>query len=1130
MDEEACLRSLSFAEIYARESIIERAVQNSGNWLLESQNFHDWIQRTRLQEHRGFFWIQGNPGSGKSTLMKKIYSHVKASPQDPSSVLAAFFFNARGNELEKSPTGLFRTLLHKLCQRISALRNLVVKTYVEKCRLTNSGWQWQLSELKELLGSVVASSVLGKRRLLLFVDAVDECDHAATQSVIQFFENLTNSSISEGSKFNICLSSRYWPIFRVRNCFIAKVELENKGDISSYIEEHLGIPQVNKEELEVLGLLRTEIQKRAKGTFLWVVLVIRELLNASVAGATLGELRSIVENVPPDLCEFYQHQLQSTKNEDRDRMLRLLQLVFYAKKRLSAKELRYALAFGCKAYSSYEEWSQSSEYVRSDEQMEKRVREHSKGLVEVAQLPGVARSVVQFVHQSVIDFLAADGFTFLRDNKERTHSADGHEFFKNACLNYLSIKDFEAISIVDINVNDVFGSRNEWSQLEVAHPFLRYTVHYLFPHAAQAERHGISQDCFRAHICSDRECFERWRCLHDAILYESPRQGIKARPLHILAQYGLLKKDVVEKEMSIDIVGGAYQSALAAACCNGHQDAVKILLDFGADPSFVTRPQSMYYMDPMSPLDWAFKNQDLPVLRLLLNNQRRVFTLRERLNVLTLISDEKPHSDHLKAVLALLFPEVTFPNTVFDDLRVLACDYSPRVLSFILDKLDDSILHEESLWRTLLSDSSDNDDAMKIVTALLDRGGRVKITGALVKCLRNVISAGQVFSLLLDYCDVEVSEDLLISLCAFENSAQIVRTFWARGVVGDGFLSFNSQQLLLALEFGNAETAAFFLLHQASNTPADETLKSAMRNFLHAKEVTPLLLGHLDPEYIDEQAIITALKHSRHGSDLIRLLQSRRSNLPFSEAALEVAVSQQRPEVVKTILKGLTGVRITEQILTAAATNGRKEAGEMIDLLLHHDPAIRIREPTVIATIGNWYQSRTLLQAFYKHEISLPCTDLIVSQAATVIGGLDALDIILKHEYNARISRSMVMRAMQAEFAAALVAVMLHHDHTIVIDEEHLIAAASSRYDPRTIFAFLQTKGKLGNTNPTSDIINSGPAKRRRISPRSLPRITRKVIDAAFIGNEDDAKLPLLELFLEWGLITQAELDDRHNY
>ena len=1099
--------------------------------------------------------------------MKKIYSHVEASPQDASSVLAAFFFNARGNELEKSPIGLFRTLLHKLCQRISALRDLVVKTYVAKCKLLNTGWQWQLGELKELLANVVTSSFLRKRNLLLFVDALDECDLAATQSVIQFFEDLTSSSVTEGTKFKICLSSRYWPIFRIRNCFVARVELENGGDINRYIEKHLDLPQVYEDGFEVLDLLRNEIRKRAKGTFLWVVLVIQELLNASVAGATLGELRSIVQNVPPDLGEIYQRQLQSTKGEDRGRMLRLLQLVFYAQRPLSPTELRYALAFGCKSYSSYAEWSQSSEYVRSDDQMEKRVREHSKGLVEIAQLPGedaysqapvkLGEFVVQFVHQSVIDFLTAGGFSFLRDSEERTHSADGHEFFKNACLNYLSIKDFEAISIVDLRVNFQFRYRSDGPQLKAAHPFLEYMVQYLFLHAAQAEQHGIAQDSFRAHICSDRECFERWRCLHDAVVHinKHDAQGPRARPLHVLAQYGLVKGDVAEREKNIDIAGGIYGSALVAACWGGHHDSVKILLDFGADPKFNNRDQvrlheNWFYEwhESMAPLYCAISRQALPVLRLLLNNQRSTFTLRERLELSMLINEKQSHSDHLEAVLALLFPEIAFPDSAIDDLWELGLKGSstlgpplarvltPRVFSFLLDKFDGSIVHEERLWRIVFSGTVPN--IMNKTRALLDRGGRVRITDAIVKCLRNVrpvsegTEVGEVFSLLLEHCNVQVSEDLLISLCAFEDSAQVVRTFKARGIVGDSFDSFTSQQLLLALRFGSAETAAFFLQHQAGNTAPDEMFQSAMRNFDYGEQVTLLLLGHLDLDCINEQATIMASENNHQGGNLIEMLHNRPSSPAFSEATLEVAVREQDANVVKLVLEGLKGVKVTEQILTAATANHKiikpgTGADEIIELLLHHSPNIRIQESTVGAAIRNEFKGFRILQALCKHEKPPLCTEFIVSCAATVDHGPDALDLILKHEHNAKISSSMIMMAMKANPAAALISVMLSQDHTIVMNEEHLIAAASNRYDPRTIFALLQTKGKLANTNPTSNIINSGPAKRRRVSPRSLPHITSKVIEAAFSNPDEAAKLLLLELFLEWGLITQAEFDDR---
>lgn len=1140
-DEEACLRSLSFTEIYARESIIEPAVQDTGRWLLESQDFHDWIQRKRLEEHRGFFWIQGNPGSGKSTLMKKAYSHVKARPQDPSSVMAAFFFNARGNEIERSPTGLFRTLLHTLCQRISALRNLVVKSYVEKRRLLSFDWQWQFGELKEFLAGVVKSSVLGQRSVLLFVDALDECDLSATQSVIHTFEDLASSSLSEGTHFSICLSSRYWPQFRIQHCFIARVELENKNDIVTYVQKALESTQID-EDLQLHADLRAEILSKAKGTFLWVVLVVRELLNSSTAGATLGELRDIVQRVPPDLDQFYQHQLQSTKGADRERMLRLLQLVFYAQRALSPTELRYALAFGSGAYASYAEWSQSGEYIRSDEQMEKRIREHSKGLVEVAQLPqddqnphdtygihprdsaSLSKAVVQFIHQSVRDFLTADGFSFLRDNRWPTPSADGHEFMKMTCLNYLRSKEIEAIVMVDIKVSAQFDSRSQRSNLVAGYPLLGYVVEYIFPHAAQAEQHGVSQDGFRTFMCSNIQgCFERWRCLNDLVGL-GPRQGPGARPIHILAQYGLLTRDIAEKERNVDIAGGTYGSALVAACWGGHQDAVQILLELGADPKL--RILNSYHrvrsIDSLVPFSFAIDRQDLPVLRQLLNDRRSSLTLQEKLRLAGLIEYETPH---LEAMLALLFPEAIFPDSAMRDLCAAASSTTTRVLSFLLQKSENSIVHEEILWYRVLSGG---DDEMGKTRTLLDRGGRVKITRAIVACLPKRHGSGrarEALSLLLEYCEAEMTEDLIDSISYMEDSSQIIRKFEEAGYrLGP----FTPTQLLRALQSGTAESAAFFLQRRDGNPSVNEMLDSALSNWKNGEEVTRLLLGYLNPDHINEQAIITALENFHWGGQLVRLLYSRRSSLTFSGAALAVAVRLQRSNVVEFILERCECVRITEKLLIAATTNFlSNETPKTVNLLLSHDPDVCVQESTVIAAIQYGVQVVEIMDVFCKHGKPLLCTQNVVAAAAKHEKGPRILDTILQQDRDAKISSSMVTMAMRAERGAALISVMLHHDHTIGIEEEHLIAAASSRYDPSLIFAFLQSKGKVDDADTASDIFNAGPAKRRRVAHKQSPRISTNVINAAFSNSNKGARRQLLILFLEWGIITKTEYENR---
>ena len=95
-------------------------------------------------------------------MILKAYPHFKAHSVDPSSMLAAFFFKVIGSEVEKSPTGLFRTLLHMICQRKPVFRALVVEKYVEKSDLLQPGWEWHYSEMKVLLKSVVTAYILGQ--------------------------------------------------------------------------------------------------------------------------------------------------------------------------------------------------------------------------------------------------------------------------------------------------------------------------------------------------------------------------------------------------------------------------------------------------------------------------------------------------------------------------------------------------------------------------------------------------------------------------------------------------------------------------------------------------------------------------------------------------------------------------------------------------------------------------------------------------------------------------------------------------------------------------------------------------------------------------------------------------------
>ncbi|KAH6881171.1 hypothetical protein B0T10DRAFT_411340, partial [Thelonectria olida] len=59
-----CLKSLSFKEEKSRYYHIHSA-KDTCEWLLEDSQYQAWMNKPR-----GLFWIKGNPGAGKSVLMK----------------------------------------------------------------------------------------------------------------------------------------------------------------------------------------------------------------------------------------------------------------------------------------------------------------------------------------------------------------------------------------------------------------------------------------------------------------------------------------------------------------------------------------------------------------------------------------------------------------------------------------------------------------------------------------------------------------------------------------------------------------------------------------------------------------------------------------------------------------------------------------------------------------------------------------------------------------------------------------------------------------------------------------------------------------------------------------------------
>src|ERR1700722_20245202 len=128
-----------------RVNNIANATDGTCEWLVTNLSYLEW-----LQARSGLLWIKGKPGAGKSTLMK----YALRQEGHDQTIIASFFFNARGSQLERTPLGLYRSILHQLLRFAPYQLCRLAKIYKERCQTrgkVRKEWEWHEGELKDQL-------------------------------------------------------------------------------------------------------------------------------------------------------------------------------------------------------------------------------------------------------------------------------------------------------------------------------------------------------------------------------------------------------------------------------------------------------------------------------------------------------------------------------------------------------------------------------------------------------------------------------------------------------------------------------------------------------------------------------------------------------------------------------------------------------------------------------------------------------------------------------------------------------------------------------------------------------------------------------------------------------------------
>ncbi|CAI7677649.1 unnamed protein product, partial [Penicillium manginii] len=576
------LRSLAFPQMLARRDNIELCHMNTCQWILELDEYRSW-----KNQPCGLLWIKGKPGAGKSTLMVFLHDRLKESQDGIHGITRLdFFFTARGTEMQRTPLGMFRSLLNQIFDRDSTIRPRVREIYEQRCRQFGGErkWEWPQIILEELLATAILASA-NDQHVIIFVDALDEAGAESAQKLAAYFHRLVDRADKKKLTLQVCISCRHYPIVESAQTVAIHVEDHNQDDIATYIKDMLLETELGDiSSQEIKEVLAEELTQHAKGVFQWAHLMIPLVKRKFSEGESISDIRDWLSDVPADLENVYVYILSNViAASNRDQSFLFFQWVCLAERPLTLTEIRYALAAKTAPITpSGIKWEKLHGFVESNKRMKQRVKALSGGMAEVVS-SGNDEETVQVVHQSVNDFLRAKGLVLLyygisasigSEDQNKILSQSQATLYRS-CLVYLAM----------------ICSNKQMSKFQVSkeklicdHPFLNYTTINLFVHAEKAaDARGAllhnEIDILHRMISYWVEFYQHLDAYHKAC----PPRGTNI--LHMAAAANLVDMiiSVLSDEEDIERKDEVGNTALHFAAQAGHTIAGKILQERGAN-------------------------------------------------------------------------------------------------------------------------------------------------------------------------------------------------------------------------------------------------------------------------------------------------------------------------------------------------------------------------------------------------------------------------------------------------------------------------------------------------------------------------------------------------------------------
>jgi hypothetical protein len=237
-----------------QNDFINKRQQGTGQWLLDSNNFQEWLNNSNQ-----ILFCPGMPGAGKTMLTSIVVEYLWAKFHSDASIGIAYLYCNFRRQHEQKPADLLASLLRQLIQE-----NTTVPENVKSLYERHNGRRSypSIDEISQVLQSVVTSY----SRTFIIIDALDECqvsDGSRRKFLSKIFDLQAKTAVS------LFATSRF--ILDIINRFEGSVSVEIRAydeDIQRYLNGQISrLPSFVSRNHCLQEEIKTEIIEAVDGMY-----------------------------------------------------------------------------------------------------------------------------------------------------------------------------------------------------------------------------------------------------------------------------------------------------------------------------------------------------------------------------------------------------------------------------------------------------------------------------------------------------------------------------------------------------------------------------------------------------------------------------------------------------------------------------------------------------------------------------------------------------------------------------------------------------------------------------------------------------------------------------------------------